>query len=356
MSGIHMKAISINGRKIGVEEPPYLVAELSANHNGSLVHAKNLISEAARYGADAIKLQTYTADTMTIDCDEDDFQIKGGLWNGMSLYKLYQQAHTPFGWHKPLFEHARSEGVTCFSTPFDETAVDLLEDLNAPAYKIASFELLDLPLIAYVAATKKPMIMSTGMANFDEINEAVNTAYEAGCNELILLHCISGYPTPSDQYHVKTMQAIQHRFNTLVGLSDHSLDNTVACTAIALGACFVEKHFTHSRKEKGPDSEFSIEPEELRSLKQAMNKTWQSLGKPNFERSDLESDNKKFRRSLYWVEDANQGNVVTPGMIRKIRPGFGLPPKYFEKILGKKLAKKVARGKPVTLNDISGDL
>lgn len=351
-----MKSIKINGRAIGPDHLPYLVAELSANHNGSIDRAKNLITQAAKSGADAIKLQTYTADTMTIESELPDFQIEGGLWDGMSLYQLYEQAHTPFDWHKPLFDHARSEGITCFSTPFDESAVDLLEDLNAPAYKIASFELLDLPLISYVASTKKPMIMSTGMASAVEILEAVNAAKEAGCHELLLLHCISGYPTPSDQYHVKTIQRIQKEFNTLVGLSDHSLGNTVACTAVALGGCFIEKHFILSRKEKGPDSEFSIEPDELEALRLDVDATWNSLGNASFERSSLESGNKKFRRSLYWVADANKGDVITEEMFRKIRPGFGLPPKYYEEIIGCRLNQSVKKGTPVARQDIEGEI
>ncbi len=344
--------VVINGRTIGPKHPPYLVAELSANHNGSLQKAKDHITLAAQHGADAIKLQTYSADTMTIDCDKADFVIKGGLWDQRQLYDLYQEASTPYDWHKPLFDHARQQGITCFSTPFDETAVDLLEDLNAPAYKIASFEAVDIPLIRYVAATKKPMIISTGMASQMEMAEAVDAARSGGCEQLILLHCISSYPTPSDQYHVRTMAAIAQTFGVAVGLSDHSLDDTAAMAAVALGGCFVEKHFIESRSQTGPDSSFSIEPQELTRLKQNIVNTWQCLGESGFHRAEIEEKNKQFRRSLYFIRDAKAGETITIDMVKKIRPGFGLPPKYFDQVIGQTLLHDVQRGEAVAWQHI----
>jgi len=346
--------VVINGRPIGPDHPPYLVAELSANHNGSLQKAKDHICLAAKHGADAIKLQTYSADTMTIDCHKPDFVIQGGLWDQRQLYDLYQEASTPYEWHKPLFDHARQQGITCFSTPFDESAVDLLEDLNAPAYKIASFEAVDLPPIRYVAATKKPIIISTGMASQIEMAEALDAARSGGCEQLILLHCISSYPTPSDQYHVRTMSAIAQTFDVVVGLSDHSLDDTAAMAAVALGGCFVEKHFIESRSQTGPDSSFSIEPSELSRLKQNLVNTWQCLGRAGFHRAQVEEKNKQFRRSLYFVADACAGDVITSDMVKKIRPGFGLAPKYLDDVVGQTLAQSVSRGDAVAWQHIVG--
>ncbi|WP_416243864.1 pseudaminic acid synthase [Azospira sp. APE16] len=334
----------IDGRMIGVGQPPYVIAELSANHNGSLERALQTIETAWRCGASAIKLQTYTADTLTIDCDGPDFRIQGGLWEGYKLYDLYQWAHTPYEWHQAMFDHARKLGITVFSTPFDETAVDLLESLNAPAYKIASFELVDLPLIRYVARTGKPMIMSTGMASEAEIAEAVNAARESGCRDLVLLHCISSYPAPMEQANLRRMPLLARQFATLPGLSDHTMGTTAAVAAVALGACVIEKHFTLSRKDKGPDSEFSLEPEELQRLCDESRAVWSALGNGEIGQQKAEAGSLVFRRSIYFVRDLPAGSVVTEADIRRIRPGMGLPPKHFESLLGRRLKVAVTRG------------
>lgn len=334
----------INGRAIGPAHPPYIIAELSANHNGVLARALDTIDAAARAGADAIKLQTYTADTMTIDCDRPEFLIKGGLWDGYKLYDLYKWAETPFDWHHAMFEHARMRGITVFSTPFDETAVDLLESLDAPAYKVASFEVTDLPLIRYIAGTGKPMIMSTGMASEIEIEEAVTTAREAGCKNLVLLHCISSYPAPIDQANLRQMGELARRFGTIPGLSDHTLGTTASVASVALGACVIEKHFTLSRTDKGPDSEFSIEPAEFEKLCQDTRDVWSALGKVGFERQQAEASSKVFRRSVYFVRDMTAGSVIRAQDIKRIRPGMGLAPKHFDTLIGKRLKVNVTRG------------
>jgi len=336
--------LSIQGRKIGSDHPPYIIAELSANHNGSLERALQTIDAAHKAGADAIKLQTYTADTMTIDCDGEEFMIKGGLWDGFKLYDLYRWAETPFEWHQAMFAHARKLGITVFSTPFDESAVDLLEELDAPAYKIASFENTDLPLIRYVAKTGKPMIMSTGMAGEDEIAEAVDAARGAGCTELVLLHCISSYPAPMDQANIRQLAELDRRFDVVPGLSDHTLGTAASVAAIALGACVIEKHFTLSRADKGPDSEFSIEPDELQRLCQETNDAWQALGQVGYLRQPAEAGSKVFRRSIYFVRDLPAGSVIGPEDIRRIRPGMGLAPKHYDELLGKRLRVAVQRG------------
>ena len=336
--------ISIEGREIGINKPPYIIAELSANHNGSLERALQTIEAAKVSGADAVKLQTYTPDTLTIDSDKPDFMVKGGLWDGFKLYDLYRWAHTPFEWHEELFNHARGLGITVFSTPFDETAVDLLEKLGAPAYKIASFEIVDLPLIRYAARTGKPMIISTGMASEREIEEAVVSAREGGCNDLILLHCVSSYPTPINQSRLRNIPRLAKRFGLIAGLSDHTLGITAAVASVALGACVIEKHFTLSRQEKGPDSEFSIEPEELTNLQKESQNIWSALGQDGFKQSPAESGSKAFRRSIYFVRDLPAGSIITPDDIRRIRPGMGLPPKMFDSLVGKKLKKSVSRG------------
>lgn len=340
--------LKINNTYIGEGHPPYVIAELSANHNGSIERAKESITAAKRSGASAVKIQTYTADTMTIDCDHDDFMIKGGLWDGYKLYDLYKEAETPFEWHAEIFEHAKNANITIFSSPFDETAVDLLESLNAPAYKIASFELTDLPLIKYVAKTKKPLLMSTGMASEDEINEAVTVAREAGCSEILLFHCISSYPAPIEQANLYQMLNLKKKFNVSIGLSDHTIGNTAAITATALGASAIEKHFTLNRKEKGPDSEFSIEPSELQELILHVNEAWQSLGEATFNRPVAEKDNTLLRRSLYFVNSLKSGQIITNDDIRRIRPGNGLAPKRYDEIIGKRVARDICRGDPVT--------
>ena len=342
----------INDRVIGPDQPPYIIAELSANHNGSLERALKTIDEAKRCGADAIKLQTYTADTMTIDCDLPDFMVKGGLWDGYKLYDLYKWAETPFEWHEAMFSHARKIGITIFSTPFDETAVDLLEELNTPAYKIASFEIVDLPLISYVAKTGKPIIMSTGMASEEEIDEAVETVRAAGCKQLVLLHCISSYPAPIDQSNIRQVPNLAKRFNVITGLSDHTLGTTVSVASVAQGASLIEKHFTLSRQDKGPDSEFSIDPEDLKKLCIDTKNAWLSLGKAGFNRQKAEEGSKAFRRSLYFVKDLPEGHVIKADDIRRIRPGMGLPPKLFDKILGKRTANNVTKGQAVNFKDV----
>jgi len=340
-------AFTINSRTIGPDYPPYVIAELSANHNGSLDRALATIDEAKRCGADAVKLQTYTADTMTIDCDRPDFMIKGGLWDGYKLYDLYKWAETPYEWHQALFDYARRRGITVFSTPFDESAVDLLESLNTPAYKIASFEVLDLPLIRYVARTGKPIIMSTGMASEVEIDEAVTTAREAGCRDLVLLHCISSYPAPVDQVNLRQIPELTKRFDVLTGLSDHTMGTTASVAAVALGACVIEKHFTLSRADKGPDSEFSLEPVDLERLCADTRDAWFALGRPGFKRQEAEEGSKVFRRSLFFVRDLPAGHVIRPDDIRRIRPGMGLAPKFFDAVVGRRVVKNTSAGTPV---------
>ena len=341
-----MKSVTIDGVQIGPEHPPYIIAELSANHNGSLQRALDTIDEAKRRGASAVKLQTYTADTMTIDSDRPEFLIKGGPWNGYKLYDLYKWAETPFEWHKAMFEHARKIGITVFSTPFDETAVDLLQELDTPAYKIASFEVTDLPLIRYVAKTGKPMIMSTGMASEQEIKEAVATARDAGCKELVLLHCISSYPAPMDQANLAQVSELGQRFIAVPGLSDHTLGTTASVAAVALGACLIEKHFTLSREDGGPDSGFSIEPSELERLCKDTRDAWAAVGKVGYTRQQAEEANRIFRRSVYFMRDMKAGEIVKEQDIRRIRPGIGIEPKHFSALVGKKLKADVIRGTP----------
>ncbi|MCG3727046.1 pseudaminic acid synthase [Vibrio cincinnatiensis] len=340
--------ITIDGRRIGPDYAPYIIAELSANHNGDIQRAFQIMEEAKKAGADAIKLQTYTHDTITMDCDSEEFQIRGGLWDGQTLYELYKGAHMPWEWHEPLFERAKQLGITIFSSPFDFTAVDLLESLDAPAYKIASFELIDLPLIKRVAQTGKPMIMSTGMANEQEIAEAIQTARDNGCKELVVLHCVSGYPAPADQYNLRTIADIAQRFDVLAGLSDHTIDNATAVASVALGACLIEKHVTMDRNGGGADDSFSLEPHELQALCRDTKTAWAALGKVNYERTEAEKGNVKFRRSLYVVKDIKAGEELTPDNIRSIRPGFGLAPKYYESVIGKTIKVDVSRGTPLS--------
>jgi pseudaminic acid synthase len=340
--------INIAGRPIGPEQPPYVIAELSANHNGHFETALRIIDEAKRSGADAVKIQTYKPDTITLKSDAEGFRIKGGLWDGRTLYDLYEEAHMPWEWHKPLFEHARKVGITLFSSPFDTTAVDLLEDLNAPAYKIASFEAVDLPLIRYVARTGKPMIISTGMADSEEIQEAMDAARSGGCNELALLHCVSGYPAPAEDYNLHTIPDMIARYGTIVGLSDHTLDNTTAIASVALGAAILEKHFTLDRQGGGPDDSFSLEPEGLVELCRSARSAWHALGRIDYGRKSSEQANVQFRRSLYFVKDLKAGDVVTPDAVRSVRPGFGLAPKHLDALIGCRVATDVVRNTPVT--------
>lgn len=345
----NVPSISIAGRRIAADEPPYIIAELSANHNGRLETALRIIEEAKKAGADAVKLQTYTADTITLDCDSEEFQIHGGLWDGKTLYELYQEAHMPWEWHKPLFEHARKHDITIFSSPFDNTAVDLLEDLNAPAYKIASFEAVDLPLIKYVASTGKPMIISTGMADAEEIQEAIDAAREGGCKELAILHCVSGYPAPAADYNLRTIPDMMQRFGLVTGLSDHTLDNTTAIASVVLGASIIEKHFTLDRNGGGPDDSFSLEPAELAALCRDSKTAWSSLGKVDYGRKSSEQGNVKFRRSLYFVKSLKAGDIVTCDAVRSVRPGFGVAPRFLNDIVGKRVSFDVEVNTPVTV-------
>ena len=345
-------SFQIAGRRIGPGFPPYVIAEMSANHNGSLETAKRIVEEAKARGADALKLQTYRPDTITLDASSEEFLIKGGLWDGKRLYDLYQEAHMPWEWHEPLFQHARALGITLFSSPFDATAIDLLEDLDAPAYKIASFEAVDLPLIRLAAGTGKPLIISTGMADATEISEAVTAAREAGCRDLALLHCVSGYPAPPGDYNLSTLPDMAERFECVVGLSDHTLDNTTAVAAVALGAAVIEKHFTLDRSGGGPDDSFSLEPAGLKELCKGARTAWEALGRVDYGRKSSEQGNVQFRRSLYWVRDLEAGEEITSACLRSVRPGYGLPPKRLADLIGRSVARPVRASTAVREEDL----
>jgi len=341
------KSVSINGRTISSTHLPYIVAEMSGNHNGDIQRAFTILEEAKRAGADAVKLQTYRADTITIDHDGPEFIVSDGLWAGRRLYDLYEEAHTPWEWHGPLFEKAREIGLTLFSSPFDHSAVNFLEDLNVPAFKIASPEIVDLPLIKKAAQTQKPLIISTGTASLDEIDEAVGAAKSGGCQELILLHCISAYPTDIKDANLSSIPFYKDRYNVPVGLSDHSLGTEVANLAIALGACFVEKHFTLSREEGGVDSAFSIEPKELRQLVESSKRAFSAIGVPKQMPISTEETVVENRRSLYAVKDIAAGELLTADNVRSIRPALGLKPKYYEEVIGTKAKCAIAFGTPL---------
>ncbi len=345
--------LKINGRSIGSQHPPFIIAEMSANHNGSIDRAFETIKTAYECGVDAIKMQTYTADTMTIDCDNDEFMIKGGLWDGYKLFDLYKWAHTPYEWHKKLFEYAANLGITLFSTPFDETAVDLLEELKTPAYKVASFELVDIPLIKYIASKNKPVIISTGMSSESEISEAVEAMLSQNNKQIILLHCISSYPAPVEKSNLNQIKNIKKRYGVIAGLSDHTLGTTISVASVALGASVIEKHFTLGREDKGPDSEFSIEPNELSELCKRTKEAWLSLGQESFSRDNIESRSKLNRRSIYFIKDKKAGEIITKDDVKRIRPGNGLLPKYQDQIIGKTLKIDVKRGDPTNWNQIS---
>lgn len=338
----------INNRMISNNDTPYIIAEMSANHNGNIHTAFRLIDEAKAAGANAVKIQTYRPDTITLNSNLPEFQITEGLWRGRTLYQLYDWAHTPWDWHKPLFEHALKAGITIFSSPFDNTAVDLLENLNAPAYKIASFEAVDLPLIKYVASTKKPMIISTGMADAEEILEAVDAARAGGCTELALLHCVSGYPAPAADYNLRTIPDMMARYGVPIGLSDHTLDNTTAIASVAMGASLIEKHFTLDRTGGGPDDSFSLEPHELAALCKDAKTVWGALGSINYGQKSSEQGNVQYRRSIYFVKDLAEGELITPDAIRSVRPGYGLAPKYLEQIIGKSVTQSVKANTPTS--------
>ena len=340
-------SISIDHRKISKENPPYIIAEMSANHNGKIENAFKIIDEAKNAKADAVKIQTYTADTITIKSNKKDFLINDGLWAGRSLYNLYDEAHMPWEWHKPIFDYAKEVGITIFSSPFDKTAVDLLEDLNAPAYKIASFEAIDLPLIKYVASTSKPMIISTGMANKFEIKEAINCAKDAGCNQLAILHCVSGYPAPSWEYNINTIEDMINEFGLVTGLSDHTQGNITAITSIAKGASIIEKHFTLNKNGGGPDDSFSLEPHEMNSLCEESREAWECLGAVDYGKKSSEMGNIKFRRSLYFVKDIKKGEIIKSNAVRSVRPGYGIAPKYLEKVIGAKAKNNIVKNSPV---------
>ena len=338
------KRFAVAGRPIGPSHPPYVIAELSANHNGSYETAIQILDAAKEGGADAAKLQTYRPDTITLDVDTDDFLIKGGLWDGRRLYELYEEAHMPWEWHGPLFEHARKIGITIFSSPFDNTAVDLLDRLGAPAFKIASFEAVDLPLIRYAASKGKPLIISTGMADGEEIAEAIEAARSGGCTQLAILHCVSGYPAPPEDYNLRTIPDLIQRFGLVTGLSDHRLDNTTAIASIAVGASIIEKHFTLDRKGGGPDDSFSLEPPELAALCRDSRTAWDAMGRVDYGRKSSEQGNVTFRRSLYIVANLKAGTELTADMVRSVRPGYGLAPKHLDAVIGRRLKVDAARG------------
>lgn len=350
---LKMPKISIAGREIGAEFPPYIIAELSANHNGKFDNAIRIIEEAKRAGADAVKLQTYKPDTITIDSDQEDFQIHGGLWDGRSLYELYEEAHMPWDWHAPLFEHAKKLGITIFSSPFDTTAIDLLENLGAPAYKIASFEAVDHALIKYAASTGKPMIISTGMADAEEIEEAVQAARDGGCKELALLHCVSGYPAPASDYNLRTINDMARRYGHVTGLSDHTLDNTTAIVSVAMGASIIEKHFTLDRKGGGPDDSFSLEPKELAELCAGARTAWAAIGQVDYGKKSSEIGNVKFRRSLYAVKNIRPGEKFTNSNVKSIRPGYGLEPKFLEGLMKANSKRYIKAGEPMKREDLN---
>jgi pseudaminic acid synthase len=342
--------IEIGGKKVGAGFEPFVICELSGNHNGSLDRALELMNAAAATGCDAIKIQTYTADTITIQSDRPEFKLSGGLWDGRTLHDLYGEAYTPYEWHPALFAHAKKLGVILFSTPFDDTAVDLLESLDAPAYKIASFEIVDIPLIQRVAATGKPIIMSTGMASEDEIEAAVAAA--KGPGGLVLLHCVSAYPAAIATANVRTVPLLAQRFGVEAGLSDHTPGTAASVAAVSLGACVIEKHFTLARADGGPDAEFSLEPAEFTALVRDCKDAWRALGVAGFERGGTERANAQFRRSLYVVENVAAGEVITSAKVRSIRPGLGIAPKFLPDVLGKTALRALTKGEPFSLDMI----
>jgi len=344
--------IHIAGRPIGRDHPPYVIAEMSGNHNGDIGRALALIDAAHAAGADAVKLQTYTADTITLDHDGPGFTVEGGLWHGRRLYDLYQEAHTPWDWHPRLFDHARALGISAFSSPFDPTAVAFLEGLGAPAFKVASFEIVDTPLVELMARTGKPLIISTGLASPADIGDAVTAARAGGAREIVLLHCTSGYPTPPSQMHLRTLAHLGAAHGTLVGLSDHSMGTAVSVAAVALGACVIEKHFTLARADGGPDSAFSLEPDELARLVADCRAAWEALGTVHYEEVEAEAASRDHRRSLYVVADVARGETLSAANIRSIRPGHGLPPKHLAEVVGRRAARDLKRGEPLAWDKI----
>ncbi|QDQ28905.1 pseudaminic acid synthase [Chitinimonas arctica] len=344
-----MSAFKIGHRAIGLDAPPFVIAEMSGNHNQSLERALAIVEAAAKAGAHALKLQTYTPDTMTLNLDEGEFHIgdPNSLWAGSSLYKLYGEAYTPWEWHQPLFERANALGMLAFSTPFDESAVDFLESLQVPAYKIASFENTDIPLIRKVAATGKPMIISTGMANVAELDESVRAAREAGCAQLILLKCTSTYPATPANTHLRTIPHLRDLFGCEVGLSDHTMGVGASVAAVALGATVLEKHFTLRRADGGVDASFSLEPDEMAALVVETERAWQALGQVQYGATSAEQKSLVFRRSLYVVADVAAGETLSHANVRAIRPGLGLPPKHLELVIGRRAGQAIKRGTPL---------
>lgn len=346
---------NVANRKVGQSQKPFIIAEISANHGGSIQRAKDTILAAKRAGADAVKIQTYTPDTMTLDSKKPDFLISDGLWEGYNLYELYREAHTPFEWHRELFEFAKTNDVILFSTPFDETAVDLLSALDAPAFKIASFEITDLPLIGYAASKGKPMFISTGMSNADEIGDALECCYKSGNKDVLLFHCISNYPAELRTSHIGDMSYIAKKFKVEVGLSDHTTSNLASVIAVAKGASAIEKHFKLDEQDCGPDSSFSLLPEQLKSLCADCQSAYEAVKSSQLKRENTELANKRFRRSLYFVTSLPEGAVISKDDIRRVRPGFGLPPKYFDWVVGKKVITDVEFGDAVTLDVLQKD-
>ncbi|MEH1980021.1 MAG: pseudaminic acid synthase [Nostoc sp.] len=345
-----MQEINIGGTKISQNHLPFIVAEMSGNHNQSLEVALKIVEAAAQAGVHGLKIQTYTADTMTLDIEQGEFYIQDpqSLWRGKSLYQLYQEAHTPWEWHKPIFARCKELGIIGFSTPFDATAVDFLESLEVPCYKIASFENTDLPLIRKVASTGKPMIISTGMATISELDETVQTARQAGCKDLILLKCTSTYPATPEDTNLMTIPHLRDLFDVHVGLSDHTMGIGVAVASVAFGATFIEKHFTLRRADGGVDSAFSMEPQEMQQLVVESERSWQALGTIRYGATQAERDSLVFRRSLYVVQDMKAGDIFTPENLKAIRPGFGLPPKYYDILIEKKIKQDTKRGTPIS--------
>ena len=348
--------MKINGINIGRNYPPYVIAEMSANHNGSIENAFEIIKSAKLAGASALKIQTYTPETITLNSKNEDFKVSGGLWDNKYLYDLYSEGQLPYDWHEELFNYARKIGITLFSSPFDNTAVDLLENLNTPAYKIASFEIVDLPLIKYVASTKKPMIISTGMASKEEIEEALETAKENGCKDLSLLHCVSGYPSMPEDYNLLTIVDMLKRFKTTVGLSDHTISNHTAVASISLGASIIEKHFTLDPNKKGLDSEFSINPAQLKDLVKGVNSAWRALGKIDYSSKNVEKESLKHRRSIYCIKKIKKGDKFSLENVKSIRPGYGLSPKFLEKLIGKESNCDIDFATPIDEKFIKGGL
>lgn len=344
--------IKLGKQIVGPMYKPFLIADMSANHNGSLKQAYKIIDSAKKFGVDAIKLQSFTPDTMTIDIKKNDFKIKNGLWKGKYLYDLYRKAQTPFIWHKNLFNYARKKNIICFSTPFDETSLELLESLDCPFYKIASFEMTDLLLLKKIAMTRKPIIISTGLANLSEIDKSIKTLKKYGTKHIIILYCVSSYPAKLEEFNLYNLLILKKRYKTIVGLSDHSTNNFIANCSITLGASVIEKHIALPYQKVGLDVPFSMKGKKIKSLRDDINNAWILKGRKKFIRKKSEIENKKFRRSIYCIKDIKKGEKFNINNIKRIRPGYGLPLEYFEKILGKISKTNIKRGNPIKKNNI----